>query len=524
MTFKPFKLSVLLLLITGGVWAQKVEKKFNEKFYTNKDVVIDINASNAEIDVATWNKNEVSVEAVIEVEGLEKEEAQKYLDNWDFEVLGNKSKIEVRANKGRFRSFGKDNIVVFNEGEQIFPGDIKMIEMPEVIFSEVISPEITEDLIVIPEIDFGEIIIPQIEEIAFDFDKYAKDGNTYFFEWKDGVNDVKIRSKKEWEKFKKSKEYKKLKKQQEKIKKELKAKQKELRKVKEKQRDELMKAREEQRKAMKEHKKELLKAREAQREALIEQRKAFVEARKAIEKINSKEIRESIEKARLVSKNGNSFVYSFPPGDSNDLFVNGKKVKITKRIIIKVPKGATFDLNTRHCKVKLPKTKASGKVSYGSFKADAINGGKLNVSFSPVIINSLNACSLFLNNVTDAQLASVTETIVDSKSSDILIRNLYKDVQVINSFGDVDIQKIHKGYNTLKVYLNYSNAIIDGTVIDDQIIYSINNKSPMFPNRPSMGLTMENGEKKLNGTFSLTSKDNKIQIKGKYSQLRVKEM
>ena len=109
MTFKPFKVTVLLLLITNCIWAQKVEKKFNEKFYTNKDVVIDINASNTEIDVTTWDKNEVTVEAVIEVEGLENEEAQKYLDNWNFEVLGNKSKIEIRANKGKYEAFGKDN-------------------------------------------------------------------------------------------------------------------------------------------------------------------------------------------------------------------------------------------------------------------------------------------------------------------------------------------------------------------------------------------------------------------------------
>ncbi|SEB36861.1 hypothetical protein SAMN04489761_0201 [Tenacibaculum sp. MAR_2009_124] len=513
MTFKPFKLSVLLLLITSGIWAQKVEKKFNEKFYTNKDVTIDINASNAEIEVTTWNKNEVSVEAVIEIEGLDKEKAQQYLDNWKFEVLGNKSKVEVRADKGRFKSFGKDNFIVFNEGEHVFPQGADIIEIPEINFGEIMSSEMMENLIVVPEINFGEIIIPEIEELEFDFDKYAIDGNTYFFDWKDGVNDVKIRSKKEWEEFKKSKKYKKLKKEQEKIKKELKAKSKELSKVREKQR-----------KAMKEHKKELLKANREQKKALIEQRKAFVEARKVIEKINSKERRESIEKARLVSKNGNSFVYSFPPGDSNDLFVNGKKVKINKRIIIKVPKGATFDLNTRHCKVKLPKTKASGKVSYGSFKADAINGGKLNVSFSPVIINSLNTCSLFLNNVTDAQLASVTETIVESKSSDVLIENLYRNVQVSNSFGDLDIQKVHKGYNTFKVYLNYSNAIIGGAEIDGHIIYTNQEQSSFYPTRSSKEFTIENGDKKLNGNFNLTSKDNKIQIKGKYSQLKVKTM
>jgi len=63
--------------------------------------------------------------------------------------------------------------------------------------------------------------------------------------------------------------------------------------------------------------------------------------------------------------------------NSNEFIINDKKVKITKKIKIKVPKGATFELNTRHSKVKLPKGKTSGKVSYGSFKASGIEGGNL---------------------------------------------------------------------------------------------------------------------------------------------------
>ncbi len=65
--------------------------------------------------------------------------------------------------------------------------------------------------------------------------------------------------------------------------------------------------------------------------------------------------------------------------DSDDFTINGKKVKIKKRLEIKVPKGATFDLNTRHCKVKLPNTVASGKVKYGTFNANNLNGGELTI-------------------------------------------------------------------------------------------------------------------------------------------------
>ncbi|MGB1284804.1 MAG: hypothetical protein ACPG44_10145, partial [Polaribacter sp.] len=64
----------------SGLYAQKFNKKYTENFKVNKDVLLAINANNADINVTTWNKNEVAVGAVITVEGLSKKEAQKYLN------------------------------------------------------------------------------------------------------------------------------------------------------------------------------------------------------------------------------------------------------------------------------------------------------------------------------------------------------------------------------------------------------------------------------------------------------------
>ena len=52
-------------------------------------------------------------------------------------------------------------------------------------------------------------------------------------------------------------------------------------------------------------------------------------------------------------------------------------LSVQNKVVFKVPKNATFNLNTRHCKVKLPNTKAFGKVSYGGFNASDLNGGRL---------------------------------------------------------------------------------------------------------------------------------------------------
>lgn len=481
MTFKQFKISVFLLLVTGVVSAQKYNKKFSENFKTNKDVVVNINASNADVDVTTWNKNEVSVEAVVEVEGLDKKEAQKYLDNWKFEALGNKSKVQINANKNSFR-IGGDNIVFFNSSDNNYPrvfqfdGDDEVVVIPEI-------PEIPElPEIKIPEVNFEEIVTG-LEDIEFDFDKYAKDGGNYFFQWKDGVNDITIKSKKEWEEFKKTDKYKEFKKHQEERKREIK---KELERVK----------------------KERINESELRRE--------MAKARAEIRKINREEIRKELAKARKEMHKARKEMrkvrmnYSYS-SDSDNLMINGKKVKITKKIIIKVPKSATFDLNTRHCKVKLPKTKASGKVSYGTFKADALDGGKLNISYSPVNISSLNACTLFLNNVTDAQLASVTNTIVNSNSSGLVVSNVHNNVEVNNKFGNLTIVKVHPNHNNLKVFLSYSDAGVD--------LKGVNKK---FNIQGDNVKKLKDGTVEYNGEFILISNDKKIEIDGKYSQLKVK--
>ena len=77
-TYKCIGFLIAAFLISS-LQAQKFDKKFNETFKVNKDVVLAINASNADINVTTWNRNEVSVKAVITVEGLSKKEAQKFL-------------------------------------------------------------------------------------------------------------------------------------------------------------------------------------------------------------------------------------------------------------------------------------------------------------------------------------------------------------------------------------------------------------------------------------------------------------
>jgi len=88
----------LLCIGLGGVNAQKLEKKHTEKFNVNKDVVIDVNTRYTDIEIETWDKNEVVIEAYIDVINETDQKAiDDYLKKWNFEAMGNKSSIKISS-------------------------------------------------------------------------------------------------------------------------------------------------------------------------------------------------------------------------------------------------------------------------------------------------------------------------------------------------------------------------------------------------------------------------------------------
>ncbi|WP_438978251.1 hypothetical protein, partial [Polaribacter sp.] len=169
---------------------------------------------------------------------------------------------------------------------------------------------------------------------------------------------------------------------------------------------------------------------------------------------------------------------------------------------------ATFDLNTRHCKVKLPNTVAFGNVKYGTFEANNLLGGKLTVDYSPVSINDLNACTLFLNNVTDAKIASVTNTNLSNNSSGVKIIRINENVSVTDKFGELVIESFNPNFGEFILNLSNSNAILNLGNIASKFKYSVNRV-------------------KLDNKRAAFGKENKasnniIHVKGDYSSIVIK--
>jgi hypothetical protein len=455
MNHKLYKhiITVFALCFLGTTFAQKFDKKITESFKVNKDVEVAINASNTEINVTTWNKNEVQVQAFIEIEGLSKKDAEKYFEEWNFEALGNKSKVKLTAKESNSFHF-KSDFIMFNDTGFTFPD----IEMPNI------------ENIVIPEMDFDfDFDFENIFEDLDDFDENAEENGNYSFHWNDGEDNIHIKSKKEWEAFKKTKKYKELK---EKMKVKL--------------------------------KKSFLLSKEKMKKKLA---KAKIE----IKKIDKEKIKKELAKAKKHIAEMKLNYNSSP----DNIIINGKKIKIKKRLEIKVPKKATFNLNTRHCKVKLPNTTASGKVSYGGFNAGFLNGGKLTIDYSKVSINDLNGCNLFLNNVTDAKIASVTNTTMNNNSSGVKIVNVNENVDLSDKFGELTIQNIIPNPKSFKLTLDNSEAKLFLSTLNSKLILSASEL--MSPQKQ----TQNKKTSVFNGNISAKDDNEKFIIEGENSKLIV---
>lgn len=468
MNHKYYKnvITLFSLLFFGVTFAQKFDKKITENFKVNKDVEVVINASNAEINVTTWKKNEVQVQAFIEIEGLTKEEAEKYFKNWNFEALGNSSKVKINA-QGNNSSGLRNDFLIFNDMDFTFPD----IQMPDL------------DSIVLPDLNFDmnfDFDFENILEDLGDLDENVGKNGKYSFDWNDGIEKISIRSKKEWEAFKKSKKYQELKEN--------------MSLEKEKMRKNFAESREKMK---------------------IGLEKAKLEYKKIDKEELKRELAKAKEEIMNMKLNYNS--------NSDNITFNGKKVIIKKRVEIKVPENATFNLNTRHCKVKLPNTKASGKVSYGNFNVHNLNGGKLTIDYSKVFINSLNGCTLFLNNVTDAKITSVTNTTLHTNSSGVKIETINENVTLSNKFGELTIHSFNPNFQKFILNLNYSDATI--LLGDVKTSYVYNLETSKLDNKTSFGLlnkAIKTNKISSKSVLSNNQTKNKFELNSEYSTIIIK--
>lgn len=521
-------LSILLLcLVTTFSYAQKQMSKSSQSIKVNKDVIIDLNTNYVEIELDTWNKDVVEVEAYIESNVLSDEDLKRALEAWNLDVKATNDRVIISSQGGR--NVAAYTVQSYDELLRDLEFELADIpEMPEVV----VMPQIPnmEGFPALPKMPkmpkFPELPeLPEgVKSISFDYDRYQKEGEKYLSEWskryeQEGGKELQ-KAMEEWaKKFEASGYQKKMEEWGEEYAKQFEGKwAKEMEEWGEKFGEGYAKDMEkwgesfgeEWAKQMEAWGENLAKrmekqaakmekgtARMAEQQAQIAERAAMRAAREAERAATIAERNEKLrEKHEAITVKG---------------YKSAKNTKLKKVIKIKIPKKAKLNMNVRHGELKVSSVlfNAKGDISHSFLLAEHIDGGEtsINVSYSPVVINTWHLGTLNLDFVDQAQIENAVDLVLNSKSSNITIKRLKETGIIDGSFGDLMIANIDETFKNLNLVLENSDAMINLPKSIDYNLYFKGNRSKLN-NKPTSQKTIRknNNGTNTNGTIMVNAK------------------
>ncbi|RKE98018.1 hypothetical protein BXY80_0083 [Ichthyenterobacterium magnum] len=482
---------MLLLCFSVSAIAQQKLNKLSKTINADKDVTIDLNTSYVQIEVDTWNKDKIEIEAYIESDKLSKEELKEALDDWNVNIEGSGDYVSIKSKGNRngwsgfvINTTDGDYADVLRDLEIQLADMPELPEMPEIpelpMMPEMVQMPNMPDMPEMPEFPELPELPDGLHSINFDYDAYKKDGEKYLEKWskeyeakygkelkdkmkewgrKFGESDYQGKMEKwgeaygkkfegKWakdmeawgEKFGKQfgKEWEvKMEKWSQKMEKEwgkdYEKKMEAWGEKFEKEMEERSKALEERNEALEKRMEERVE-RQAQREEELAER--MEERQERLEK-RREELARSLEK---------------------------RSGKVKRAIKIKMPKKAKLKMNVRHGELKFGSViyNLKADISHSTLVANHIDGSEtsINVSYSPVLITTWGLGELNLNYVDEAEIKTVNRMVLNSNSSNITIGNLTGNAIIDGSFGDFSIAKIDESFNNLNVILENSDALI----------------------------------------------------------------
>lgn len=503
-TMKTIRIIALCILTSYG-FAQQQLNKTSQSIKVNKEVEIDLNTSYVEIEIDTWNKDIVEVEAFLESDKLSKEELKNALDAWKLDIDASSDKVIISTQAGS--NFG----LVSNKDydELLRDLEFELADIPEIPELGLL-PEIPEipNLPEMPEIpEFPELpeIPDGITTITFDYDRYQKEGENYLEEWskkyeKEGGEELQKAMEAWAKKFGESDYQKKMEKWGDEYAKRFEGKwAKEMEVWGEKFGEDYAKEMEAWGEKFGKEWEEKMEAwgqrfgkqmeRQAQRweksATRISEQKAKMAEREAMRAMREAEHSETMT-LRNQQRRERQEAMQYGLGKSN---------KVKKVIKLKIPKKAKLNMNVRHGELKLSSVihNAKGDISHSFLVAENIDGGdtSINVSYSPVVINTWKLGTLNLNFVDKAQVKDATNIVLNSKSSNIIIEELSDTGIIDGSFGDLTISNLAESFRTLNLVLENSDALVNLPKQTHYNVYFKGTRSKLN-NKPTSQKTIRN--------------------------------
>ena len=465
-----------MLGITVGAMAQQKLNKISKSIKVTKDVTIDLNTSHVQIEIDTWNKDVLEIEAYIESKKLSGDELKEALEDWGITVDGSGDYVTIssKGNSGTWEDINVEGFEFNYNFDALKDLELELANLPEM-------PEMPE-MPVLPAMNLPEMPempkmpeLPELPEgihtINFDTEKYKKDGEKYLEKWsqeyeakygKEYKEKMKVWAKEfakvdfdayEVEMEKWGEEFgKKFGKDYE-VKMEAWSKkfeegwgkdfEKRMEEWESKHGEELEKRAEELERRLEErekHQEEREKHQEERIEAQVQRQEAMV--RRLEERQRAHEHRR----------------------DNIERSIENRSSNVKRVIKIKMPKKAKLKMNVRHGELKFSSVinNLKADISHSTLVANHIDGSEtsINVSYSPVLITTWSQGELKLNYVDEAEITNVQHMLLSSNSSNINIDNFSGNAVIDGSFGDLSIQNILDSFNNLNIILENSDALV----------------------------------------------------------------
>lgn len=435
---KPLKYIVnlcLACLVLPAVAQERMEK-ISQSINVNEGVTIDLNTSYTNLEIDTWNKDIIEIEAYIESDKLSEAALKDAIDAWQLDIDGSKSHVTINT-AGSFGSWDGD--AAFFDGayrDKLRQLELQLANIPEPPLVEAFNlPEMPP----LPEMPALPALPEGIETLKFDYDRYKKEGESYLDKWSEEYGEKFGEEYAErmeaWaEEMENSPDMKAFEKRMEawgeqfgeQFGEQMEA-WGERFEARMAQREKAIEKRHEAHEKRAQHREQFQEAREAQRQARMEARDHALEARKQAH---------------------------FERSENQEV--------LRKTIRIKMPKKAKLQLNVRHGALKFVSTVKNTKavLTHTALVANSIDGSQtsINVSYSPVEIQQWHAGELLLNFVDVAHLQVVDQLVLNANSSNVQLGKINNNAVISGSFGDLNIANISNDFNTINVVLENSDA------------------------------------------------------------------
>ncbi|WP_338733293.1 hypothetical protein [Mangrovimonas cancribranchiae] len=456
MQFLTKIITLSLVLFISSAMAQQRLEKVSQSINVNDDVVIDLNTSYTNLEIDTWNKDIIEIEAYIESDKLSEAELRKFLESWGVDIDASKSNVSI-VTLGELGSWD-ENLVLFEDSytDALRIMEMELAEIPEIpIVEPLLESLLLSEIPPVPPLpDMPEMpSVPPLPELpegmagkGFDYKKYQKEGEAYLEKWGEEYGEKYgeeyARKMEAWsKKWENSAEMKAFEKKMEawgekfgeefgeKFGKEMEAWGKRFEKQMEQKAKRL------------EERQAVLEQRQEAREQAIKERQEHAKARmEARQKAN-----EARRKARIKQFNS-----------AND--------GVKKSIKIKMPKKAKLNINVRHGELKFAANinNVKANLSHTALLASSIDGSNtsINVSYAPVDITTWKAGELLLNFVDQASVNNVDRLVLSANSSNIDLGTIKGNAIIDGSFGDLNIGNIDSTFNNINITLENSDALL----------------------------------------------------------------